>query len=351
MSHQVAPLVSICVPNRNHGKYLAERFDSILEQTYPYLEILVCDGRSEDGSWKLIQSYAKRDQRITCWQEPPTGIYNAWNACLARSSGAFIYFATSDDTMEPRCIEHLLRALKSQSDPCIAQCRLTLIDENSAKLPEEEQWERTHACPKSLGTLMGRYHVRKAPVDARLLAATGSVYTSHTQILVDRRIYDRIGIYENRWGTKGDFHWCLKASLLFDTVFVPLPLATWRMHDEQASRHRALAKDGVELKSMIEDAYAQCLGLVPDLESKVRLEELLNDFLPFFVATQMLGAPGVLAKLYNALRYLVTDTRSFLKAVSTVAFTGHIRRHREDCARRILKEFQKFIEVGHENCD
>ena len=53
------------MPNLNNFQFLAERFDSILNQTMDNWELIVVDGYSDDGAWELIQEYAARDDRIS----------------------------------------------------------------------------------------------------------------------------------------------------------------------------------------------------------------------------------------------------------------------------------------------
>ena len=63
-----APKVSVIIPNYNHQKYLKERIDSILNQTYPDYELLILDDRSPDNSMDVINLYKKhpRISQIVC---------------------------------------------------------------------------------------------------------------------------------------------------------------------------------------------------------------------------------------------------------------------------------------------
>jgi len=62
--------VSILLPNLNNRQFLDERFQSILNQTFSDWELIVIDNYSNDGAWKLIQNFAKKDQRIKISQTP-----------------------------------------------------------------------------------------------------------------------------------------------------------------------------------------------------------------------------------------------------------------------------------------
>src|SRR5215470_560971 len=107
----MAPLVSICVPNLNTLRFLEERFDTIFNQTFHDWELFVFDSYSDDGSWEFIQELAKKRQRMRTAQGPREGPYPAWNECLRRTTGEYVYFATSDDAMAPEFLEKMVAAL------------------------------------------------------------------------------------------------------------------------------------------------------------------------------------------------------------------------------------------------
>ena len=69
----MTPLVSICLPNLNARPFLEERFHTILGQTLQDWELFVYDSHSDDGSWELIQDFAKKDARIRILQGPREG--------------------------------------------------------------------------------------------------------------------------------------------------------------------------------------------------------------------------------------------------------------------------------------
>jgi glycosyltransferase involved in cell wall biosynthesis len=331
------PLVSVCVPNRNHAAFLQERFKSIALQTYRELEILVVDGHSDDHSWLQIEEFAREDSRVRAWQAAPRGIYQAWNDCITKSHGDYIYIATSDDTMSPDCIEKLVAASESVDDPVVAQCGLQLIDESSLPLPADQQWT-TSPIARFLSNWIAQPHVRPAPLDGILHAAIGSVFTSHTQILVDRRIYDRIGLYRTKWGSIADFEWGMRASLLYDTVHIPDCLATWRQHDDQQSGTLDLATDGRYLLEMTRQAYREAVRLDPSLERRVSLKELLEPVEVVSAASQILGARTLRQKGWNSLRLLYGSPVALQRCLWAVLRGGRLRHYRQKMARRLTKK-------------
>ncbi len=120
--------VSIILPNLNHLRFLPDRIDTILNQTFTEWECIVIDGYSDDGSWEYIKERTGDDQSFRLYREPPKGPYDAWNKGISRAEGQYIYIATSDDTMAPRCLEVMFNALENYRQCQIAHCCLKVID-------------------------------------------------------------------------------------------------------------------------------------------------------------------------------------------------------------------------------
>ena len=90
-----APLISVVTAVFNCKSTLQQCLDSVAQQTYAHIELIVIDGGSTDGTVELIQANA---QRIAYWiSEPDRGIYNAWNKALAKATGDWICFLGTDD--------------------------------------------------------------------------------------------------------------------------------------------------------------------------------------------------------------------------------------------------------------
>ena len=89
------PLISVVIAVYNGRETLQQCLDSVTQQTYAHIELIVIDGGSTDGTVDLIRANA---QQITYWiSEPDRGIYNAWNKALAQAKGDWICFLGADD--------------------------------------------------------------------------------------------------------------------------------------------------------------------------------------------------------------------------------------------------------------
>jgi glycosyltransferase involved in cell wall biosynthesis len=228
----IMPRVSICLPNLNHRPWLRERLDTIWGQSFTDWELIVVDGYSDDGAWEFLQSAAGSDPRVRLHQAPRRGPYGAWNDCRAMARGEFIYFATSDDTMTADCLGEMVTALERHPECDIAQCCLNAIGADGQVM---EDWWKLTAAARFLGDDYLRPHRRIAPYDGVVHCAMGTIYHSITQVLLRRSVFEQTGPFPTEYGPGGDFLWGMVAGLTCNVVHVPRFLATWRIHDRQAS--------------------------------------------------------------------------------------------------------------------
>lgn len=129
------PLISIIVPVYNIKEYLPRCVDSLREQTYPNIEILLVDDGSTDGTGVLCDELAAKDGRIRVFHKENGGSSSARNLGLSMVQGEYIGFVDSDDYVEPDMYECLYRALQEQ-DAQIAQVGRNEIDEQGNLLPD-----------------------------------------------------------------------------------------------------------------------------------------------------------------------------------------------------------------------
>lgn len=97
--------ISIIVPVYKVEKYLCQCVDSILEQTYKNFELILVDDGSPDGSPKICDEYATKDQRVTAIHQANGGQTKARKAGLAVAKGKYVFFVDSDDWLELNLLE------------------------------------------------------------------------------------------------------------------------------------------------------------------------------------------------------------------------------------------------------
>jgi glycosyltransferase involved in cell wall biosynthesis len=93
------PLVSIIIVTYNADKTLQNCLDSIFQQSYPHLEIIIIDGLSNDNTLEIIKN---NQEKINFWiSEKDNGVYDAMNKSLKYAKGDRIYFLGADDLLLP----------------------------------------------------------------------------------------------------------------------------------------------------------------------------------------------------------------------------------------------------------
>lgn len=101
------PPVSIVVPVYNSEAFVAEALDSALRQSLPGVEIVVVDDGSTDGSHEICRAYADSHPHVVLRRQENRGVSVARNSGLEMSTGEFVFFLDSDDTIDP---DFVLRA-------------------------------------------------------------------------------------------------------------------------------------------------------------------------------------------------------------------------------------------------
>ena len=109
-------MVSIIVPVYNIEKYLSRCVESLREQTYKEIQILLVDDGSTDGSGALCDAFAAEDPRIQVIHKPNGGLSDARNAGLDAATGEWILFVDGDDYLSADGVQRLLDAAQPDAD-------------------------------------------------------------------------------------------------------------------------------------------------------------------------------------------------------------------------------------------
>ena len=102
------PLISVIIPVYKVEKYLEKCVDSVINQTYDNLEIILVDDGSPDNCPKMCDEYAKKDKRIKVIHKENGGVGSARNKGIEKSTGDYITFVDSDDWIEKEFIHEML---------------------------------------------------------------------------------------------------------------------------------------------------------------------------------------------------------------------------------------------------
>lgn len=125
------------MPVYNGGAYLAEAVESVLAQTLTDFEFIIIDDGSSDDSWRLIESYAAKDERIRAFRQANRGITPSLNRGIAKARGKYLARMDSDDI----CLEHRFAlqadALEARPELGVLGGAALLIDKTGATIAKQ----------------------------------------------------------------------------------------------------------------------------------------------------------------------------------------------------------------------
>lgn len=130
---KTGPVVNVIVPNYNHSAYLPMRLDSIFNQTYKNIYVLLMDDCSTDNSREILRDYHDRyiDRSVLLFNETNSGgVFYQWAKGIQNSNGEFCWIAESDDYCEPDFLENVLLAF-DDPEVTLSYCQYGFVNGNN----------------------------------------------------------------------------------------------------------------------------------------------------------------------------------------------------------------------------
>ncbi len=156
-------LVSIIIPVYNVEKYLQEGIESVINQTYRNIEIILVDDGSTDRSGIICDEYEKKDSRIKVIHQDNRGVGEARNRALDIINGEAVSFMDPDDAYCKSFVQEMVSALINKNADIVV-CKHAIC-ENDGLLPDEN-WKLI--MPSLKGGTYDRIRILKTLVDGRL---------------------------------------------------------------------------------------------------------------------------------------------------------------------------------------
>lgn len=171
----VKPKISIITITYNSSRFVERAIKSVLNQNYEYLEYIIVDGGSTDGTVEIIEKYA---DRIAKWvSEPDKGISNAFNKGISMATGDVIGIINSDDGLLPDALETVAMAFEEDID--VYRGKVLLWKEDTNTKVEE--------------------------IPSMHLSFNGMNNISHQSTFVAKGAYERYGLYDETCKYAMDF--------------------------------------------------------------------------------------------------------------------------------------------------
>ena len=202
------PKVSVIIPNYNYGKYVSFAIDSVLNQTYPNIEVIVVDDGSKDNSKEILEGYG--DKIKTIFQQN-AGVSEARNNGVRESSGEFIAFLDADDIWMPEKIDKQMSRFAEDKALGLVNCGVEEILQTGEHLRFQTDG--------SEGWVAEKFLLFQTPTFA--IASAG---------LIPRDIFKEVGGFDKELSTSADWDFGYRVASRYRIGIVHEPLVKYRIH-------------------------------------------------------------------------------------------------------------------------
>ena len=134
-------LISIVIPIYNVEKYLKRCVDSVINQTYKNIEIIVVNDGSNDHTQEICEKICQEDTRVILINKKNGGVSSARNKGIDLAKGEYISFCDSDDYVDQSIFEKLLKLIK-ENDADISMCNIEYIGQNGETINNYKKNEK-----------------------------------------------------------------------------------------------------------------------------------------------------------------------------------------------------------------
>ena len=130
------PFVSVIIPNYNHARYLDERIQSVLNQTYQNFEVIILDDKSTDNSVEVINKYKDNPHitNIVVNKENSGSTFKQWHKGFELAKGDLIWIAESDDKCEKELLSTLIEFFEKDPDCVLAYTESIMFKDDGTQL-------------------------------------------------------------------------------------------------------------------------------------------------------------------------------------------------------------------------
>lgn len=206
------PTVSVVIPTYNTASYLEEAIGSVVEQTYPAMEIIVVDDGSTDDTKKVLIDLIEKKQIIYIYQQN-SGPAAARNRGIELAKGDFIAFLDADDIWLPQKLERQIPLFLNQEIGLVYGPRIE-FDEN-----KERTIDLPHPAGKIFPTLIK------------------SNFITNSSVIIRKSVLTETGNFDEdrHWQAIEDYELWLRIAARFEISCVAEPVVRYRLHSNQIS--------------------------------------------------------------------------------------------------------------------
>jgi glycosyltransferase involved in cell wall biosynthesis len=281
------PRVSVIVPNYNHEQYLAQRLDTIFNQTFQDFEVILLDDCSTDNSRAVIERYRSDARvRILLNERNSGSPFKQWNKGFELSNGEYVWIAESDDYASPELLGTLVARLDAEPATGLAYCQswITKADPAGTPLAKVERWYRD--LPGNERWVEG--FSNEGPSELAQFMVFKNTIPNASAVVFRRSLLDEGLRAPEDMHLAGDWMFWVEILLRCGVVYVPEPLNYFRTPHEESQRKKT-GKQGLEFVEGLR-VYARITSEVPvNEDTRKAVLRLQVKYWGYFAYTRRLG--------------------------------------------------------------
>ena len=219
------PKVSAIIPVFNGERFIKDSIESILEQTFNEVEIIVIDDGSTDRTKEFVQSFG---QKVIYRRQANAGADKAYNHGISLASGDYVAFLDHDDRWYPAKLEAQVKILTSHPEIGLTYSEVDCIDEDGAPIKRRTWAERRRIRHDLIG-------------DAAAILKRRFPVSVPSAMMFRRDVLQQIGGFDfnlPRSGGHADGKLCILAGEIAKVYFAVKPLVQYRVHQQQMTHLR-----------------------------------------------------------------------------------------------------------------
>jgi len=219
--------VSVIIPNYNHSKYLRQRIESVLNQTFTDFELIILDDFSTDNSRDIINEYTTRFPNINSYfNRINTGNpFKQWDYGVSLSKGQFIWIAESDDFASPYYLEKTVEIMEKDKNRGIVYCDSKVLDEQNKKEYLVSEKKTFFSKTRWLNNYSNKGYNE---IQQHLYLA--NLINNVSSVLFRKSKYIEAGLANQSMKYCGDWYLYIRILLISDIAYISEPLNNFRLH-------------------------------------------------------------------------------------------------------------------------
>ncbi len=262
-------LISVIIPNFNHAKYLNQRIDSVLNQTYQNFEIIILDDCSVDDSKSIIETYRNHPKLASIQYNTVNSgsTFLQWEKGINLAKGNYIWIAESDDYASDQFLESLVNIINYNQNIGLAYCGSNTVDEDG----------------KTIGSLTldvvnnkDNYYLNNGYDECRNAFFFHPIVPNASAVLFKKENFYKIDASFKQYKICGDWQFWIDICFDNNLVYLPQCLNYFRQTNTSVSRSDHYRKDSY--KTFLLEKLKVSLHVYQKVNHHISLKQKLRYF-------------------------------------------------------------------------